>query len=55
MDANNHDKRRKMCCAPGQCAGCQLFQGESQVEQTPNTKQSLRVQMTLEQAYPIEY
>ena len=36
-------------------ANCFKASPRSHARQTPNTKQSLRVQMTLEQACPMEY
>ena len=36
-------------------ANCFKASSHTEAEQTPNTKQSLRVQMTLEQAYLPEY
>ena len=51
-------QERELCCAPKPI--CRLpidFEASPRAEagQTPNTKQSLKVQMTLEQACPMEY
>jgi hypothetical protein len=58
MDASIISQNRKMCCAsiPKHWLPIILRRVQTQRRgQTPNTKQSLRVQMTLEQACPMEY